>query len=392
MESQAQRQESARARVSHLDGVRALAAGYVVLHHIWLSAFPMDPPQAASWYRGGGLLDHGSAAVAIFMVVSGYSLSLATLRHDGRLPRGSADFLWRRFQRIVPTYWAALALSVVLGLTLLSEPTGGLWGAAVPFTWQDVVVHVLLLQDAYGQGKINYLLWSIAVEWHIYFLFPLVLLAVRRWTSWVALPVIGLAAVALSIVVAEDAVPWTLTFLLACFVAGVAACRGVHAGGVVTLLGRSRRPPWGLLAAALLLASAVAVAVAGRTLVADVGVACALASLLVAMGTGGVGGVRAALSHPVLTWLGTCSYSLYLTHPLVVQGVFLATRPLELSAGWDVVVLMVVSAPLSVLGAWLFFLAAERPFMRPRSAGSRRGVSTLPSSLPARTDPLRRVS
>lgn len=366
----------ARGRLPHLDGIRALAAGYVVLHHAWLTIFPVGRPELTGAHRWGGLLDHGSSAVAVFLVVSGYSLTLATVRHGGHLPGGAADFVRRRAWRIIPTYWAALLLSAALGVTLLSEPAGGLWGSAVPFTGQDLLAHGLLLQDAWSRGRISYLFWSIALEWHFYLLFPLLLLAVRRWPPAAVLTTVAVAAAAVSIAVSPDVVLLPSVFLLACFAAGVGACRAVAAGGVLTARGREHRPPWALLAAGLAVGTVAVVAAVGRTLVADIGAGCAVAALLVALGTGRAPGVARALSVAPLAWLGACSYSLYLVHPLVVQGAFLLTRTLGLAPGWHVLALLAVSAPASVLAARLFFLIAERPFTRSPPPLRRRGAPT----------------
>ena len=57
-------------------------------------------------------------------------------------------------------------------------------------------VHGLLLQDVIGSESPNGAFWSIAVEWQIYFVFPLILL-LGRWTS-LATAVIATAAVVLA--------------------------------------------------------------------------------------------------------------------------------------------------------------------------------------------------
>ena len=69
----------------------------------------------------------------------------------------------------MPPYWAALAISVLLiAAGLIGSPSGD------PVAAKDVVVHFFLIQDAVENTPPNGVFWSIAVEWHIYFLFPLV--------------------------------------------------------------------------------------------------------------------------------------------------------------------------------------------------------------------------
>ncbi len=70
-----------RVHLSFLDGIRGLASLYVVLHHVWLASFPrqaggsvcgicLDAPDWSNWLKFGHL------AVAVFIVVSGFSLAL----------------------------------------------------------------------------------------------------------------------------------------------------------------------------------------------------------------------------------------------------------------------------------------------------------------------------
>src|SRR3954470_8658102 len=74
------------ARVSWLDGVRGGAATFVVLHHMWLAAWPGYPRNIGPWWLGWLL--YGHLAVAVFIVVSGFSLALAPMRNGRPLPRG----------------------------------------------------------------------------------------------------------------------------------------------------------------------------------------------------------------------------------------------------------------------------------------------------------------
>ena len=65
-------------RVEWLDSIRGAAALFVVLHHTWLSVWPSYPRTTGpSWL---GWLLYGHLAVAVFIVVSGFSLSLAPVR------------------------------------------------------------------------------------------------------------------------------------------------------------------------------------------------------------------------------------------------------------------------------------------------------------------------
>ena len=61
-------------RVEFVDGVRALAALYVVAHHAYITVYPGFPINTGPSVFTP--LIYGHFGVAIFMVVSGYSLAL----------------------------------------------------------------------------------------------------------------------------------------------------------------------------------------------------------------------------------------------------------------------------------------------------------------------------
>src|SRR6478736_6696037 len=98
-------------RIAGLDGVRGLAALYVVVNHIFLRAFPGYPVDTAPFWAAW--LIYGRFAVVVFIVLSGLSLTLAPARHGWRLDAVSS-FARRRAWRILPPYWAALVFSLLV--------------------------------------------------------------------------------------------------------------------------------------------------------------------------------------------------------------------------------------------------------------------------------------
>ncbi len=148
---------------------------FVVFHHTWLTTYHSYPRNTGPW--GLAWLIYGQLAVAVFIVVSGFSLSLATVRSGDRLVGGTTRFIRRRAWRILPAYWAALAFSVIVLATLIHAKTG-----ESP-SLKAIIVHGALLQDVIGSRTPNGAFWSIAPEWQIYFLFPILLILVRRWSG-----------------------------------------------------------------------------------------------------------------------------------------------------------------------------------------------------------------
>ena len=127
--------------------------------------------------------------MAVFIVVSGYSLTLAPVRHGGALTGGIKRFIRRRAWRILPAYWAALVLSTVAFMTFLHPDVGS---ATVG---RSLTIHALLLQDVFGNVPVNGTFWSIAVEWQIYFVFPLMLLIASRTSMRAAVAVTAVTVV-----------------------------------------------------------------------------------------------------------------------------------------------------------------------------------------------------
>jgi len=84
-----------------LDGIRGVAALYVVVNHVFLRAFPGYPVDHAPFWAAWFI--YGRFAVVVFIVLSGFSLALAPARHGWRLD-GISRFAARRARRILPPF------------------------------------------------------------------------------------------------------------------------------------------------------------------------------------------------------------------------------------------------------------------------------------------------
>jgi peptidoglycan/LPS O-acetylase OafA/YrhL len=110
------------ARVSGLDGIRGLAALYVVVNHVFLRAFPGYPRDTAPFWAGWFV--YGRFAVVVFIVLSGFSLAVAPAR-SGWQVGGVGRFARRRARRILPPYYAALAISLAVAWLVAPPPGQG---------------------------------------------------------------------------------------------------------------------------------------------------------------------------------------------------------------------------------------------------------------------------
>src|SRR5215469_14469517 len=158
-------------RVVGLDGIRGLAALFVVLSHIFERAWPGYPANPAPFWAAW--LIYGRGAVVMFIALSGFSLGLGPARSGWRF-KSIATYAHRRAWRILPPYWAALGFSLLMTWFVLAQP-----GWRVP-DGKSVVVYGFLVQDAFAVGSPNRTFWSIAIEAQLYILLPLLLLLARR--------------------------------------------------------------------------------------------------------------------------------------------------------------------------------------------------------------------
>ncbi|MFE2071109.1 acyltransferase family protein [Streptomyces sp. NPDC059467] len=346
-----------------LDGLRGLAALYVVLFHCWLYTFPGYPNSSAPPWLDG--LMFGRLAVVFFLVLSGFSLAISPARHGWR-SGGVGQFLRRRAWRILPPYWAALILSLLISWFVVPASHFG------PPTGVTVLVYGLVAQDMVTAPTPNGAFWSIGVESELYLLFPLLLFVRRRWGAaalavCVTLPVVarGLMAVDASPVEGDN---WLAPHLAPVFAAGVIGA------GVISASDRVRRLPWGWLAVLAALPVLALGAVRGSAWTVnhyfwiDLAIAPAMTMLLAAVATGKPAFlVRLLTTRPVRS-LGNSSYSLYLIHLPIVMAVIRRIAPHFVSPGLPTFgFTLALGLPVSILGAWLFSKIFEMPFKKNRS-------------------------
>src|SRR4051812_13278860 len=302
--------DPARQRLAALDGVRGLAALFVVVNHVFLRAFPGYPVDRAPFWAGWFI--YGRFAVVVFIVLSGFSLALSPARHGWRLD-GVSRFACRRARRILPAYWAALGFSLAVAWLVVAPPGQGPPGA------RSVVVNGLLVQNLVAAPSPNRAFWSMAVEAQLYLAFPLLLLIVRRWGA-----IAMVAAVTLVVATVGIAGPHTFVIQSPPDLAALFAI-GILGAGIVGANSARRSWPWAwlaLAAAAPVLATIWwrgSVWTLDHLLWADLALGPAVACLLAGLAAGQPARLLRFLDARPIRSLGSSSYSLYLTHgPIVI--------------------------------------------------------------------------
>ncbi len=395
-------------RFPFLDGMRALAAlAVVVLHAFQIFGLGLDQQLGPEVGRGGltsGGLDRvilvvydtlvrrGALAVPVFIVISGYSLMLPVARsREGRLAGGAPAFFRRRVRRILPPYYAALALSLLLIAAVpgMNTKANLYWDFALPALEPRVIVaHLLFIHNGEGYWGsfhgINPPMWSIGVEEQIYLLFPLLVLL---WRAWGGKAMLAAALVygILPIYLPFHLLPLSHFWYVGLFALGMlAASIGVSAQAGYA--GWRERLPWGKLAVLalpvlggwLLLQPLAPSGPISEVLMSrwleDYFLGFAVICLLIfctKLSTNPTARrplVLRTLETPGLVHIGKFSYSVYLLHAPILALVALICRSLGLPVTLAHLIVITVGVPLVVLGAYLFFLAFERPFLSSHAA------------------------
>ena len=182
-------QTQSKTHLLFIDSLRALAAIYVVIYHATLQYFDFDNSLTGLPRLSIKLFKYGHSAVDLFIVLSGFSLMLSVIKSNYRLKDGILNFLKRRAIRILPPYYFAIIISLLLIWLAVGNKTGTHWDLSVPVTVNDVITHILLVHDflTSTMPKINHSLWSVSVEFRIYLFFPVLIWMWRKYGALTAL-------------------------------------------------------------------------------------------------------------------------------------------------------------------------------------------------------------
>jgi len=329
----------------------------------------------------------GYIGVFLFFVISGFCIHLqwARAKAAGVEPEIRFGAFWkRRIRRLYPPYIITLLLFM-----LLTAATVGL--TVTRFFVYDLGMHLLMLHnlDPYTCYSINGVFWTLAIEEQLYLAYFLLLFIRVRWGWGVTLAVclfarlmwMGFSHVVwlktgFGIPVPEAAASHWFTWALGAL--------GVEVFfGLTTLRGWSRD----LRLATVLIVAASALStylpwIPKDTLLHDT-------SWFLIHPLWGLGFFivvnRMVLAEQswlrqaklpslvsVFSTLGVFSYSIYLTHELVIMQSWLWVNP----GWWQLANVFVVVLPSTIFFAWVFFWFCEKPFMV-KSTPSDKAVPTL---------------
>jgi peptidoglycan/LPS O-acetylase OafA/YrhL len=331
------------------DSLRGIAA---------LSVFAVHLPLVATMSDGHFLkryLVELNLGVAVFFLISGFLLyrPFVQARYANEAPPSVRTFGTRRALRIVPAYWVALPIVV-----LMLGPSGESATASPVFTPWDVVTYFGFLQIYDSDTLLGGIsaAWTLCVEVTFYAMLPLWALFMRRLgalspgaflrTELLALAGLFAVGFAWTAVAASNSTPTANVFVdptriepwlyvlpayLDHFAVGMAlavasvvlADRGTQPKAV-RVIERAPWIPWLVAALAFVVTAQLSDWFAGNwgarfTLTHELQALVALGLLLPAVfGSPDTGWVRRLLSGRALLWVGLVSYGLYLWHAAVI--------------------------------------------------------------------------
>lgn len=336
MSSETPRTVSTSLHIGELTGLRALLALWVLVGH---SAGLAELGTSGL----GRFLQRGDLAVDVFIILSGFVITLALFKR----PVSWSGFVVSRFRRLMPAYFVTLAAAVCLlpyqgvlfeKMGTFDPQTVSEWSQQQSLEMKHLPYHVFLhatmlhgvMPMTPGQESTSLALlpvaWSLSLEWQFYLVAPFLHRLLFRAKAPLALLVTAAACIGTVIFnrlldaqfPSGSALPgkFGLFFL------------GIYSASLISSLSQRDRGEVGrclMHASPVVWLFSASVPIASWVLV--VGVILNLAGDCARLEARFVSSI---LKHRILVWIGERSYSLYLCHMLVqwlVLGAILAVLP-----------------------------------------------------------------
>ncbi len=340
-----------RIRFSALDSWRGVCAIIVVLYHIDIIG-----AMYAGHFRGSGIVKDGFLFVDFFFVLSGFVIA-----HGSIAKINSAEdivpFLIRRFGRVWPLHMAILTAFIGLELLKLYANRHGVVTSTRPFgknhSVSSIFTSVLLVHSLgiHSNLKWNAPSWSISAEFYTYLVFALLLAARRHRLALISATA---AAIGAFVVAAFSKYNMDTTVQYGLF----RCLYGFFIGVLTYLLYRGGRPAYSMTGFGAT-AAEIAVVAATATFVAWARRGpISLASPLIFGATVYVfasqqGSVSTLLLTRPFRAAGERSYSIYITHALVLVAAAHLVKSIEALLGAEIHVDAIVggkSQPVIAVG------------------------------------------
>jgi len=341
-----------------LTGIRGFASVWVTVFHVY--------PLMAKMFNLSNLtaipvIRSGFMGVDLFFILSGFVLMM-TYGENIKIFSSSElqRFAFNRLFRILPLHWFVLG---ILALLVLWQPHS-YWGPG-PFSTKSFIASFFLVQawgflDFSNAIAWNSPAWSLSAEWAAYFIFPFQATIMQRTKNISALT--ALALICFVFLVATILCSHSLTLDHA-ELGGLVRCLTEFSMGVcicnIWRLRRAALEPWGahfLLAGFFLFA--LSLAITDLQLLAPVAFACFVLGCAIPSQTS-----DKIFGNRIAVFLGNISFSLYLTHSIVINAaqlfldqIGMSSQPLQTR-----ICIASILGLLILLTAFLTWMFIERP-------------------------------
>jgi len=380
-------------RLRSIDALRGIAALGVVVYHSIQQTKNGVPSNFLGW--PGYLIQLGSSfgyiGVFLFFVISGFCIHLqwAKARAAGETAEVRFGAFWkRRIRRLYPPYVIALAFYLLLPALI-----NGI--NVTHFFVYDVVMHLLMLHnlDPKTCYSINGVFWTLAIEEQLYLAYFLLLFLRTRWgwgrtiaicllarLGWLILSHIIWLATGTGVPVPEAAASHWFTWALGAI-------------GVEAAFGLIQLPKWcrNLWLSAVLIVAASATshflpAIPKDTLLHNLSWFLIhplwglgffiLVNRAVLAEKSWIRTLRLPTLVSIFASLGIFSYSIYLTHEMVImQSWRFVDSTLPQMFQTSVVILA------TILFAWIFFWFCERPYIKTSRGKEAKEQKAIPETV-----------
>jgi len=177
-------------RLHFIDGLRGLAMFMVLLFHGWVYNgywhlfVPLGHSRSVNL---ASVLGFGYTGVHLFLVLSGFCLYWPFVKGGTRREPTLWQFAKKRCRRILPPYYVTLGLfgGFALWQSLLHSRLPGAPAYPTGYVLNWLWLHAVMLHNLYPGYilTINPPLWTLALEFQLYILFPLLVEAYRRFNA-----------------------------------------------------------------------------------------------------------------------------------------------------------------------------------------------------------------
>jgi peptidoglycan/LPS O-acetylase OafA/YrhL len=352
--------------LKELQGLRGLLALWVLIGHL-STTFALPYPVFKTKF-------YNSYAVEVFIILSGFTI--AALLNKRR--EAYHIYLARRFLRIFPVYLLFLFLSVLtapFALSVWQAAPDGVMKASRVVIGQDslaylpwhLVAHVfafhgLIPPKLLPSTDFAFLgqAWSISLEWQFYLIAPMLVplfASIKTGNQLVGLTAGAIALVAFSIVMPAGFIGRNIHK----FVIGILSFELVNA----SLNGRISHLDRAGTASAIVAILLLLLVILKEDAVLPFAIWAAVLGIILEKddGIGWVNAGRRILNSRITQWIGKISYSIYLSHMLVIVFLLAVVETLQITNPFESAALLLVAAvAITILVSWCAYSLIEQPF------------------------------